>query len=216
MPKCNAAPTSTWTPITGGTASAARTDQGFEPSLFVRATVMPSDRGPRHRRRRPQGVRVRPRPAARLRRARRHLRARLRRARPPRHLGRHQPPRPRRQDPPRPRPLRTHRQPLRLVCRDPRQPRRTALADYRPRRGVYPLFSRLPHEACRPRTGHCRHLRLRRPSGRTSSKVHQPVWGRPPLLRPRILCRIRCVVLCREHTRCGARRTSAPRGPAIT
>ena len=136
MPKCNAAPTSTWTPITGGTASAARTDQGFEPSLFVWATVMPSDRGPRHRRRRPQGARVRLRPAARLRRARRHLRARLRRARPPRHLGRHQPPRPRRQDPPRPRPLRPDRQPLRLVRRHPRQPRRAALADHRPRRGV--------------------------------------------------------------------------------
>jgi hypothetical protein len=140
--------TSAWTPITGGTASAARTDQGFEPSLFVWATVMPSDRGPRHRRRRPQGVRVRPRPAARLRRARRHLRARLRRARPPRHLGRHQPPRPRRQDPPRPRPLRPDRQSLRLVRRHSRQPRRAALADYRPGGGLLTLIAARLGEGC--------------------------------------------------------------------
>ena len=44
-----------------------------------------------------QGAGLRFRPAARLRRARRHLRARLRRARPPRHQGRHQPPQDRRQ-----------------------------------------------------------------------------------------------------------------------
>jgi D-serine deaminase-like pyridoxal phosphate-dependent protein len=55
---------------------------------------------------------------------------------PPRHLGRHQPPPDRRQDPPRPRPLRPNRQALRLVCRDPRQPRRAALADHRLRRGL--------------------------------------------------------------------------------
>ena len=36
----------------------------------------------------------------------------------------------RRQDPPRPRPLRPDRQPLRLVRRHPRQPRRAALADH--------------------------------------------------------------------------------------
>jgi hypothetical protein len=35
------------------------------------------------------------------------------------------------EDPPRPRPLRSHRQPLRLVRRHPRQPRRATLADYR-------------------------------------------------------------------------------------
>jgi 3-hydroxy-D-aspartate aldolase len=44
--------------------------------------------------------------------------------------GRHQPPQYRRQDPPRPRPLRPDRQPLRLVCLHPRQPRRAALADH--------------------------------------------------------------------------------------
>ena len=71
--------------------------------------------------------------AARLRRARRHLRARLRRAQPPR---RHQPPRDRQQNPPRFRPLRPDRQPLRLVRRRPRQPRRTTMADHRPRRGL--------------------------------------------------------------------------------
>ena len=37
---------------------------------------------------------------------------------------RHQPPQARRQDPARPRPLRPDRQPLRLVCRHPRRPRR--------------------------------------------------------------------------------------------
>jgi 3-hydroxy-D-aspartate aldolase len=77
--------------------------KAFDPSLFVCATVMNRpDRGPRDRRRRPEGPRHRLRPAARLRRARRDLRARLRRARPARHLGRHQPPRARRQNPPRP------------------------------------------------------------------------------------------------------------------
>src|ERR1700730_3637853 len=50
--------------------------------------------------------------------------------------GGHQPPRARRQDPPRPRPLGRDRQPLRLVCRHPRQPRRAALAHHRPRRGL--------------------------------------------------------------------------------
>ena len=39
-----------------------------------------------------------------------------------------QSPRARRQDPPRARPLRPDRQPLRLVCRRPRQPRRATLA----------------------------------------------------------------------------------------
>ena len=111
--------------------------KAFEPSLFVWATVMsrPTD----DRAIVDAGLKALAfelRPAARLRRARRHLRARLRRARPPRHLRRHQPPRARRQDPPRPRPLRPHRQPLRLVRRHPRQPRRAALADHRKGRCV--------------------------------------------------------------------------------
>jgi hypothetical protein len=56
--------------------------KAFEPSLFVWATGdEPPDRGPRDRRRRPQGAGFRFRSAARLGRARRHLRARLRRAR---------------------------------------------------------------------------------------------------------------------------------------
>src|ERR1700737_2439007 len=37
---------------------------------------------------------------------------------------------------PDPRPLRPDRQPLRLVCLHPQQPRRAALADHRPRRGL--------------------------------------------------------------------------------
>ena len=55
---------------------------------------------------------------------------------------RHQPPEARRQDPADPRPLRLDRQPLRLVCLRPRQPRRTTLADHRPRRGVLTLVIR--------------------------------------------------------------------------
>jgi hypothetical protein len=74
-------------------------------------------------------------PAARLRRARRDLRAGFGRARQARPIGRHQPARARRQDPADPRPLRPDRQPLRLVCLRPRQPRRASLADHRPRRG---------------------------------------------------------------------------------
>jgi hypothetical protein len=70
---------------------------------------------------------------------RRDLRARLRRARPLRRLSRHQPPRARRQDLPDPRPLRPHRQPLRLVCLHPRGPRRAALADHCPGRDVLML-----------------------------------------------------------------------------
>jgi hypothetical protein len=107
--------------------------KAFEPSLFVWATVMSRPTADRAPRRRPQGARLRFRPAARLRRARRDLRARLRRARPARRLGRHQPARARRQDPPDPRPLRPHRQPLRLGCLHAQQPRRAALADHRPR-----------------------------------------------------------------------------------
>ena len=107
--------------------------KAFEPSLFVWATVM--SRPTEDRAIVDAGLKALAfelGPAARLRRAR-HLRARLRRARPPRHLRRHQPPPNRRQDPPRPRPLRPHRQPLRLVRRHPQQPRRAALADHRPR-----------------------------------------------------------------------------------
>ena len=87
----------------------------------------PPDRGPRDRRRRPEGARLR-------------LRAR-------RPSGTSPPPptsapptstaasaitgatnrlQHRRQDPPRPRPLRPDRQPLRLVCRHPRRPRRSS------------------------------------------------------------------------------------------
>ena len=67
-----------------------RPDQGLraEP-LRLGDGDEPPDRGPRDRRRRPEGARLRLGPAARLGRARRHLRARLRRARPPRH---HRPP----------------------------------------------------------------------------------------------------------------------------
>jgi 3-hydroxy-D-aspartate aldolase len=69
-----------------------RPDQGLRPEpLRLDDGDEPPDRGPRHRRRRPQGIGLRLRSAPRLRRARRHLRARLRRARPPRHLRRHQP-----------------------------------------------------------------------------------------------------------------------------
>jgi len=100
-PNCNAAPTSSWTPIT----SAISTMTGHRP----RPSSQASSSG------RPQGAGLRFRPAARLRRARRDLRARLRRARPPRRLGRHQPAQHRRQDPPDPGPLRPDRQPLRLV-----------------------------------------------------------------------------------------------------
>ena len=67
----------------------------------------------------------------------RHLRARLRRARPPRHHQRHQPPQARRQGKARPRPLRPDRQPLRLVRRHPRRPRRRHLADHRAGGGLY-------------------------------------------------------------------------------
>ena len=114
--------------------------KAFEPSLFVWATVMSRptedraivDAGLK-------AVAFELGSAARLRRARRHLRARLRRARPPRHLGRHQPSPNRRQNPPSPRPLRSDRQPLRLVRRHPRQPRRAALADYCPGSGLLML-----------------------------------------------------------------------------
>src|SRR5271166_4943543 len=96
----------------------------------------PPGRGPRHRRRRSEGARLRFGPAARLRRARRALRARLRRAWQARRFGRHQPARARRQDPADPRPRRADRQPLRLVCLCARQPLRAGLADRRPRGGV--------------------------------------------------------------------------------
>ena len=49
---------------------------------------------------------------------------------------RDEPPATRRQGAARPRPLRPDRQPLRLVCRHPRRPRRKRLADHRARRGV--------------------------------------------------------------------------------
>ena len=60
-----------------------RADEGLraEP-LRVDDGDEPSNRGPRHRRRRPEGARFRLGPAPRLGRTRRHLRARLRRARP--------------------------------------------------------------------------------------------------------------------------------------
>jgi len=111
--------------------------KAFEPSPFVWATVMnrPTD----DRAIVDAGLKALAfdsGPAARPRPARRHLRARLRRARPPQHHRRHQPPPHRRQDPPRPRPLRPDRQPLPLVRRHPRQPRRAALAHHRPRRHV--------------------------------------------------------------------------------
>ena len=120
-----------------------RPDQGVRAEPFrVGDGDEPPDRGPRDRRRRLEGARLQLGPAARLRRTRRHLRARLRRARPPRHLGRHQPPRPRRQDPPRPGPLRPDSKSLRLVCLHSQQPRRAALAHHRTRRSVLTLAGR--------------------------------------------------------------------------
>ena len=114
-----------------------RPDQGVraEP-LRVGDGDEPPDRGPRDRRRRPQGARLR-------------TRARLSSATspppptsaPPTSTAASASPAPptdsdRRQDPPRPRPLRPDRQPLRLVRRHPRRPRRAALADHREGRGV--------------------------------------------------------------------------------
>ena len=81
-PNCSAAPTSSWTPITAATSTATAPEQRLraEP-LRVGDGDEPPDRRPRHRRRRIEGAGFQLRPAARLRRARRHLRARLRRAR---------------------------------------------------------------------------------------------------------------------------------------
>ncbi len=109
----------------------------FEPSLFVWSTVM--SRPQRERAIVDAGLKALAfefRPALGLGRARRDLRARVRRAWPPRRRGRHQPAPYRRQDPAGPRPLRSDRQPLRLVCLHPREPCRGDLADHRPRRGV--------------------------------------------------------------------------------
>ena len=40
IPNCNAAPTSSWTPITAAISTATAPTKAFEPSLFVCATVM--------------------------------------------------------------------------------------------------------------------------------------------------------------------------------
>jgi hypothetical protein len=116
--------------------------KAFETGLFVWATVM--SRPVEDRAIVDAGLKTGLRfgPATGLRRARRDLRARFRRARKARRFGRHQPAGARRQDPADPRPLRPDRQPLRLVRLRPRQPRRAALADHRPRRGVLTLVDR--------------------------------------------------------------------------